>query len=383
MPSLLFFDDWINNLPRQIKFIEFYQFKKLLPLLFIFSLCDTPSYSQGSVSCEQLTAFDFLLIAPDAAAAGRGETGVATSADNNSGYYNMGKLSFNQSTGGVSLSYTPWLKKIFDGASLSYLSGFWKPTDEQAISAAITYFNLGNLQDNSGLAGGNNRSFALGYSRKIGDKVGIGLTAKYTQADYNFDGSINSAGFSPDNSVAFDLGFYYQNDFKQLENWQYSIGIAVSNIGSKVDVASSGVGDFLSTNLRLGGAVEWASPNDYVVTWAIDLNKLLVPSCTNGFSTRSAAGGMLHSFGDAPGGFSEELQEIILNTGLEIWVSQTLAARIGYSHQSRDKGQQTYFTMGLGGHLSSFTADLAYYLPRDSNHPFRETLRFSLGFELN
>lgn len=386
MLPLLSKGEWICNLPPRLSKSHtcHHHFTKPLLLLLIFiSFSPTTSYSQVFIPCEQLTAFDFLLIVPDAAAAGRGETGVATQADNNSGFYNIGKLSFNQSSGGASLSYTPWLQKIFDGASLSYLSGFWKPNDEQAITAAITYFDLGNLPINGGIEGGNNRSFALGYSRKIGEKVGVGLTAKYTQADYNFDGSITSAGFSPDNSLSFDLGFYYQNKFKKLENWQYSIGMAISNIGPKVDVANSGVGDFLSTNLRLGGAVEWTSPSDYIVTWAIDLNKLLVPSCTNSPGTRSAAGGMLHSFGDAPGGFNEELQEIILNTGLEIWVSQTLAARIGYSHQSREKGQQTYFTMGLGGRLNSFTADIAYYLPRESNHPFRETLRFSLGFELS
>ncbi|MFA0962377.1 type IX secretion system outer membrane channel protein PorV [Roseivirga sp. BDSF3-8] len=345
------------------------------------------------------TAVPFIMIAPDARAGGMGDVGAATSADAASIHWNPAKLIFNQQDYGFSLSYTPWLGRIVNDMWIFYASGYYKLDDVQAIGLSMTYFDLGDLQfrDDTGVPLGDfsPREFALTatYSRQLTESLSLGVSGKYIHS--NLTGNIVSSGGINDSragtSVAADIGVYYNSEIAgSATNNEISWAAVISNIGQKMTYSDEDNRQFIPTNLRLGGAYKMYLDPYNSITFALDANKLMVPTPPvrdeNGNiirgedPDRSLLSGMFGSFGDAPDGGSEELKEVMLSAGAEYWYNDIFAFRAGYFYEHEDKGNRKYFTVGTGFRYQVFGIDFAYLIPQVQDHPLAETLRFTLVF---
>ena len=355
-----------------------------------------------------LTAVPFIAIAPDSRATGMGDVGAATSPDVNSAYWNSGKLAFVDQAYGASLSYSPWLKNIVPDMGITYISGFYKIDKVQTVGASFRYFNLGviNLTDELGNSLGIDKPSELyfdgTYSRKLSDRWGIGVSARYINSNLvGASGGQDKAA----TSVAVDLGTYFVKPVTLgITNAEYSFGANISNIGQKVSYGVRGSSDFIPTNLRVGNALKLQLDPYNSLTLAMDFNKLLVPTPpvyaqnedgsfqedNNGNRIiakgkdpdRNLIAGMFGSFSDAPGGFSEELKEVTISTGAEYWYRQIFAARLGYVHEHDDKGGRRYASLGFGVRYMTFGFDFSYLIPGDKNNPLADVLRFSLIWQL-
>ncbi|MFM8912452.1 MAG: type IX secretion system outer membrane channel protein PorV, partial [Flammeovirgaceae bacterium] len=345
---------------------------------------------QDTLNRNITTAVPFLSITPDSRAAGMGDAGVATSPDANSAYWNAAKLAFIDKGKGLSLSYNPWLAKIINDMKIVYVSGFLKINREETIGASLKYFDLGKIdfrdQNANPLTAGpsNPREFAVDftYSRLLTDYFSIGGSLRYINS--NLTGSASIPGFDAQvgQSVAVDVGVFYT---KQLEskNASLSWGASISNIGAKVSYIGSQNANFIPTNLRIGGAYKTELDAMNSLTFALDFNKLMVPSPGPGSSQKSLISGVFGSFGDARGGFSEELREVTVSAGVEYWYNNAFAGRLGYFFEAQDKGNRKYLTIGLGAKLNDFGFDAAYLVPTNgSESALAETLRFTLFYVL-
>lgn len=343
------------------------------------------------------TAVPFLNISPNARAAGMGDVGVATAPDANSSHFNPAKLAFIKSNVGFSLSYTPWLRTIIDDMSVSYLSGYKKIDDQQAISASLRYFDMGTIifTDFAGNETGEQfvpREFALdaSYARKLSEKLSLGVSARFIYSSLSNDVSQNNVNTRNGVSAAADIGMYYNQPLVVGGlNSDLALGMAITNIGSKISYTSSNTRDFIPTTLKLGAAYTANFDPYNKLTIAFDANKLMVPtpnpndsSALNGEGP-SLLSGMFGSFADAPNGASEEFKEIFWSTGLEYWYNDMFAARTGYFWEHAQKGGRKYVTMGIGLKYQVFGLDVAYLVPTDQQHPLAETLRFSLLFDMD
>lgn len=331
------------------------------------------------------TAVPFLTITPDARAAGMGDTGVATSADVNSAYWNAAKLVFidDQLGYGVSGSYTPWLGKIINDMSVFYLSGFYRIGREQKVAASMKYFDLGEIQfkgvNNEDLGRFNPREFAfdLTYSRMLTEELSLGGALRYIHS--NLTGALSTGNIDarPGNTLAVDLGFYYNKPFVST-NSTLALGAAITNLGAKISYSDANNRDFIPTNLRWGGAYTIELDAKNKLTFALDFNKLLVPSPPRDNSTPLLSG-IFGSFTDATGGFSEEIQEIMISGGTEYWYNNTFAGRIGYFYEAFNKGNRQYLTGGVGFRYQKFGIDVAYIVPTNKReNALAETLRFTV-----
>jgi hypothetical protein len=348
------------------------------------------------------TAVPFLGISPDARAGGMGDAGVATSADANSVYWNVGKLAFVQKDYGATVSYTPWLRKLVNDMSLSHLSGYTKFRKNEAIGISFTYFKLGEIQftDNQGnkLQTYRPNEFQVGavYSRKMSEKWSIGLGLKYLRSDLAGNTQIPNSNTvaKAASTAAADVGVYHTNNEAMLfgRPGAFSFGASIQNIGGKVTYTDNDNKSFIPTNLKIGFAQTIEVDQFSKVTFVLDINKLMVPSpperdslgnITKGKDpqTTGVISGMLGSFTDAPGGFSEELQEIIWNPAVEYWYNDLFAVRAGYHYEHKNKGNRKYVTLGLGVRYNMFGLDFAYLIPVAQNNPLAETLRFTLLFD--
>jgi type IX secretion system protein PorV len=352
------------------------------------------------------TAVPFLSITPDARAGAMGETGVATSPDANSVHWNPAKLVFIDYNIGFSLSYSPWLSKIINDMSLSYLSGFYKITQEQAVAVSMRYFDLGDIffTDNNNIQQGrfNPKEVAIDatYSRKLTDNLSVGVTARYVNSNLTGNFTSSTIEAKPGNTAAVDVSVYYT---KEYQNSNLSFGGNISNIGAKLSYSNESNKDFIPINLRLGTAYTTYLDPYNSLTFALDFNKLMVPTPPvyarddNGAiivdpiteqaiiergkdPNRALLSGMFGSFTDAPDGFSEEMQEIMIAFGTEYWYNNTFSGRIGYFYENSNKGNRKYLTLGLGFRYNVFGIDFAYLVPQQQDHPLAETLRFSLLF---
>ncbi len=360
-------------------------------LLLIYLGITTGGFSQNLIGQDSTnrvitTAVPFLTITPDSRAAGMGETGVATSADANSAYWNSAKLAFIEKDFGVAGSYTPWLGKIINDMSIFYLSGFYKITREQTVAVSMKYFDLGEIQFNNGpgindfLGRFNPREFAFDvtYSRLLTEQFSIGGALRYIHS--NLTGAFSSGGIDarPGNSVAVDIGVYYTKPFVS-KNSNLSLGATITNIGAKISYSDANNKDFIPTNLRLGGAFETQLDAFNSLTFALDVNKLMVPSPTPGSKSEPLLSGIFGSFTDAEGGFSEEIREFTLSTGVEYWYNETFAGRVGYFLEANDKGNRKYFTAGIGANIKKFGIDVAYLVPTNKReNALAETIRFTI-----
>ncbi|MBK5269625.1 MAG: type IX secretion system outer membrane channel protein PorV, partial [Bacteroidia bacterium] len=345
------------------------------------------------------TAVPFLRISPDARSGGMGDLGVATSPDAGAGLWNMGKVAFNQSQGAIMATYTPWLKNIVSDVYLASLAGYYKFDENQAISGSLRYFSLGDIQFTDNL--GNNfgsfrpREFGLdiGYSRKLTDHYGIGVGLKYINSNLAGGTSVGSTTYKAGNAIAADIGFYSNGLDEAGSGWTW--GIALTNLGSKISYTDNAdAKDFIPANLGLGGTYTKAFNEQNKLTFGIDLNKLLVPTPPavgdsaglSDYRKKSVISSWFSSFGDAPGGFNEELKEFQVSVGAEYWYNNQFSLRAGYFYEDKTKGNRKYFTMGVGLKYNVFGLNFSYLLPSGSGvsqNPLSNTLRFSVIFDLD
>ncbi len=271
--------------------------------------------------------------------------------------------------------------------SIFYLSGFYKINRVQTVAVSMKYFNLGEVQFNQGpdpadlLGRYNPREFAFDvtYSRMLTEHVSIGGALRYIHSNLTGYLSTNSFDARPGNSVAVDFGFYYTKPMV-WKNSNLAFGATITNLGGKISYSDANNKDFLPTNLRLGGAYKIELDAINSLTFALDFNKLMVPSPYPGSKSKPMLSGVLGSFTDAKGGFSEEIHEITTSLGMEYWYNHTFAGRLGYFYEAKDKGNRKYLTAGVGAHISKFGLDVAYLVPTNKReNALAETLRFTIS----
>ncbi|HEY5370291.1 MAG TPA: type IX secretion system outer membrane channel protein PorV [Hanamia sp.] len=347
------------------------------------------------------TAVPFLRISPDARSGGMGDVGVATIPDANSNYWNQAKIPFATSKSEIGLNYTPWLKGLdLNDVYLVSANGYGKIDDLQAISGSVRYFSLGNIQftDNSGndLQTFRPREFAVdaGYSRKLSDKSGIGIALRYINSNLASGQSSSGSTYKTGTSVAADLSFFHdgsQGGAVSGLNW----GIAMTNLGTKISYTNNASEkDYVPANLGLGAAYVNVFDESSKVTFALDVNKLMVPTPPAlgdsaglaDYYSKSVVSSWFSSFGDAPGGFSEELKEYQISVGAEYAYNNQFFFRAGYFYENPTKGDRQYFTVGAGLNYNLFGLNFSYLIPSGSGvntNPLSNTIRFSIIFNLD
>ena len=358
------------------------------------------------------TGVTTLSIAPDARGSSLGNLGAATDPDMNSQFWNPSKYAFGYSTGGLSLSYTPWLRKIVNDIFLANLAGYWKPgqNDNQAFSASLRYFSLGEVT--TGYSTGTNimtinpYEFALdlGYSRKLSEKFSMGVVLRYILSDLSYNDTQTGESNTAASAFSVDLSGYYTS-FPMIgrNECQFSWGFDISNIGTKVSYDHGANNAFLPTNFRIGANFMFPLADYNTLSFGLDLNKLLVPTKPNqkDFDTSTVEGqqayddaldkwetmspitGIFKSFTDAPGGFKEELQEIGVSFGAEYAYNQQFFVRAGYNYEHPNKGGRSYFAFGAGFSLNVVQLDASYMLATAQSSPLDQTLRFTLTFDMD
>ncbi|MFC4263486.1 type IX secretion system outer membrane channel protein PorV [Ferruginibacter yonginensis] len=343
------------------------------------------------------TAVPFLRVSPDARSTGMGETGIATSADAYSNFWNLGKTPFAKKNASIGATYTPWLNDLdLKDVYIASLAGYYKLDETQAISAGVRYFSLGDIQftDASGNNIGNNRprEFAaeVGYSRKLGAKSGLGIGVRYISSDLA-SGSYNGVNYKKGSSVAGDIHYFHNGAKENGEGFNW--GVTLSNLGSKISYTDdNNQKDFIPANLGLGAAYTKVFDADSKLTFAADVNKLLVPtpdttaaSLAN-YRNQGVVESWGKSFGDAPGGGSEELREVTASVGAEYTYKDQFSFRAGYFYESPQKGNRRYATVGAGLKYNVIGLNLAYIFPSGagiSRNPLSNTIRFSLLFDID
>ncbi len=345
------------------------------------------------------TAVPFLRISPDARSGGMGDLGVATSPDASSGLWNIGKVAFNKMNGGVTATYTPWLKDLVNDVYLASLTGFYKFDDNQALHLGVRYFSLGNITftDNLGNDFGSFRprefGIDVGYSRRLNKKNGIGVALRYINSNLAGGTTVGSTTYKSGSAVAADLGWYNDSKNATGNGWQW--GVVLSNLGSKIAYTDNGdAKDFIPANLGFGGNYTRKFNAQNQISFGLELNKLLVPTPPKDpatpaeiadYRSKGVLGSWFSSFGDAPDGFSEEIKEFQVSVGAEYWYNNQFALRAGYFYENKTKGNRRFFTVGLGIKYNIFGFNFAYLLPTGngvSRNPLSNTLRFGIMFDL-
>jgi hypothetical protein len=356
------------------------------------------------------TAVPFMRISPDARSGAMGDVGIALDPDANAQFWNVSKLAMAEKEAGVSITYTPWLKDLVPDIFLAYISAYKKFGDDenqnQAISFSMRYFNLGSINyttiDATPAGTGNPREFAvdLGYSRKLSESFSVGLSGKFINSNI-INGAGNSTGinYKPGNSFGVDFGAFYRkqlnSDDESGQGSSINAGIAITNLGTKVSYSNDRK-DFIPTNLGIGVAYNYSIDEYNRITFAVDLNKLLVPSpkwvkndSTGDYtfsrpSEQSVLSGIFSSFGDATGGGAEEMREVMVGLGMEYAYQNQFFARAGYFYESKQKGDRRFLSVGVGVKYNVFGLNFAYLVPSGSGvtrNPLSNTLRFSLMFD--
>ena len=376
-------------------------------LLAVAATASAQTQNQATIT----TAVPILTLAPDARSSALGDAGVATSPDANSAYFNPGKLGFVPYKYSASASYSPWLRNITDDMSISYLSGYGKIGQRSALGASLMYFDLGTIdyRTANNIPYGNfspkEYAFSVSYGQALTDNFGVGVSARYIRS--NLVGAINGNDAQPGNAAAVDLGTYYNKDLTVGTGlYNLALGASIINIGNKITYTDPNNPSFLPTTLKLGTAITREIDQFNKITLVFDASKLMVPSPyyetgadlanpvtvarirkeNEDRNAQPLVKALFTSFGDAPGGFKEELREINISTGLEYNYNNLLYARGGYFYEARDKGDRQYASLGLGVRYQVFGIDGTYLVPTgdgSKNNPLAQTIRISLHFNLN
>jgi hypothetical protein len=366
------------------------------------------------------TAVPFLLIGPDARAGGMGDGGLATAPDANSMHWNPAKYAFIDQKFGLSISYTPWLRNLVNDINLAYVSYFNRIGDMQTIAFTLRYFTLGDITftDDQGMSLGtfkpNEFAFDGTYARILSDNLSIAVAGRFIYSDLTQGQNVQGVATKAGISVAADIALYWEKDVEWFKSMDatFAWGVNISNIGNKISYdPSNAKKDFIPTNLRVGPRLTLFFDEYNKMTFSIDVNKLLVPTppiyyangdtiwMDDGSYELSAGGddpgnikegkdpnvpvirGMIQSWYDAPGGFSEELREFNYAIGIEYWYNDVFALRGGFFYEDKYKGGRQYATLGVGLRYNAFGLDFSYLIPvSSSQNPLQNTLRFTLLF---
>jgi hypothetical protein len=346
-------------------------------------------------------AVPIINIAPDARSASMGDMGAATSPDVFSQYWNAAKYPFAKSQMGIGLSITPWLSTLVEDVRINYGSFYYNFNNLQTVSASIRYFSIGSMDIMSSEGhfitnvSPNEFSVDLAYARRFGNHLSASLSARYIRSDLTGGLMLAESGDSetitPASTAGFDIGVYYQNT--QANN-EYAWGISITNMGPKVTyIQENAEKYFLPTTLHLGGRYTFKVDADNSVMLGLELSKLMVPTPPvrdeDGkivLGKNNAVGfveGWFQSFYDAPYGWGEELSEVIMGGGLEYVYREMFSTRIGYSHDSKRKGNRRYLTFGAGIRYNVMGLDISYLYPFTTTDPLTNTLRISLIFDFS
>lgn len=353
------------------------------------------------------TAVPSLSIAPDARGGAMGDNGASTLPDVNSQYWNAAKYAFMESKAGVSLSYTPWLRKLVNDVALANLSGYYKIGESgmQAVGASLRYFSLGDVPQ-QGYDGDipvyvtpYEMAVDVSYSRKLSEAYSMAVALRYIRSDMGVDASDEKQAGS---AFAADISGYLEK-YVILGSSEclWSFGFNASNIGTKISYNGGETNQFLPTTLRLGTGLLYPIDDYNRIGFYLDLSKYMVPSLPllndgstqeekddyakreEDYKSMSGISGIFHSFGDSPNGFKGELQEVMVSIGAEYSYNEQFFVRGGYFYENQNVGNRQYFSVGAGFRMSVFQLDAAYLVSTIQSNPLDQTLRFSLSFDMD
>ena len=402
--------------------------KKILVLIITFAIAEV-SISQNTTqiipnendSRVITTGLPFMLVATDARSASLGDMGVATSVDGFSQQYNLAKYAFSESKSGFGASYTPYLQRLVNDISLSYVTYFNRINEFSAISASFKYFTLGSIfitediNDPGFEEKPNEFAFDIGYSLRLSERFSMGIALRYLRSDIRIQTEL--IDITPANTFGADVTGYYQSEEQAYNdfNGRWRFGFALQNLGPKFSYDDQGQDTFQPTNLRLGGGFDFIFDQNSKLALTAEVSKMLVPTPPQRgdiveFEDNNGNGvfdedddtlinrqenviiggqdnnvgflsGIFQSFGDAPGGFSEELQEFTYSLGAEYTYNNSFALRAGYFNESEEKGARKFFALGAGFKYTTINLDLSYLFSASRvQSPLENTLRFSLTF---
>jgi hypothetical protein len=381
---------------------------KLATLIFTIGFASTV-FAQSDRINVVTSAVPFLRISPDARAGGMGDVGIATLPDANSSFWNQAKIPFAASKSAISLTYTPWLKGLdLNDVYLLAASGYYQLDELQGMSASLRYFSLGNIQFTDALGNELNTfrpreiAFDLGYSRKLSDRLGLGIALRYINSSLA-SGNYGGQSYKPGSAVAGDISIFNDGTANHEDGSGFNWGVTLSNLGSKISYTNDATQkDYIPANLGLGIAYTKVFDETSKMTFGLDVNKLLVPTPPQfsedgsdpaadslkliNYRNQGVVSSWFKSFGDAPGGFSEELKEFQISLGAEYSYNNQFALRAGYFYEAPTKGDRKYFTLGAGLNYNMFGLNFSYLIPSGqgvNRNPLSNTLRFSLIFNLD
>lgn len=386
-----------------------------------------PDNLSGDIQLNTITtAVPFLTISPDSRSGGMGDAGVSSSPDANSIHWNPAKLAFIEDEGGVSLTYSPWLRSLVGDISLSYLSGYYRVNERSTFASSLRYFSLGDITftDINGQTIGNftpnEFAFDVAYAMQLSRQFSFGMALRYINSNLTNGITVDGSATKPGRSVAADISAFYTNDQLEVGGYDatFNAGINISNIGAKMAYTNNDETDFIPANLRIGPSLTLDFDKYNSMTFIVEANKLLVPTPpiyltdSSGTIVResngdpvvvagrnpnvSIASGIFGSFTDAPGVVQsvnedgsnaviesgsvlrEELSEVMLSAGVEYWYDNQFAVRMGYFYENPNKGNRQYFTIGIGLKLTVFGLDISYLAGNAQQNPLANTVRFSL-----
>ena len=371
-------------------------------LLMFNAFAQDPNYDDLTGGLNTITtAVPFLLISPDSKAGAMGDVGVATTPDANSLHWNPAKYAFVDDDMGFAVSYVPWLRALVPDINLSYLAGYRKLNDNEAIAMELRYFSLGDITftDILGTTIGQYKpsEFALGtsYSRKLSANFSLAIAGRYIYSNLTGGQAAGGIPTVAGQSIAADIAGYYTQAIRiSGKDVDLAIGCNISNIGNKISYTETAVRDFIPINLRLGTALGTEFDDYNKMSFAFDINKLLVPTppvyddgviVIGEEPDVSVVSGIFQSFGDAPGGFKEEMREINYSIGTEYWYANQFAIRAGYFFEHDTKGGRKFFTFGSGVKYNVFSLDFSYLINAsraiNGTNPLANTMRFTLVFD--
>ncbi len=384
---------------------------RLINIFVLIILANQLAYTQNQLEIDDLTgglntittAVPFLMITPDSRSGSMGDVGAATSPDASSISTNPAKYSFIEDDLGFSISYVPWLRALVPDINLSYISGYKKLNQNDAVAFELRYFSLGDITftDILGNTLGqfNPNELALGgsYSRKLSDLFSLSLATRYIYSNLTGGQMAGDIQTNAGKSFAADVAGYYTNKIRFLKkDSDLSFGFNISNIGNKISYTNVGERDFIPINLKLGSSININFDDYNSMSYSFDINKLLVPTPPLYNSENeiiagkdpnvSVVSGIFQSFSDAPDGFSEELREINLSFGTEYWYAQQFALRGGYFYEHDTKGGRKFFTFGAGVKYNVFALDFSYLINAsrtiNGTNPLANTMRFTMIFDI-
>ncbi len=359
------------------------------------------------------TAVPFLMIGPDSRAGAMGDVGAATKPDANSAYWNTAKTAFLEQQQALTISYIPWLRNLVNDIYMAQVGYTWKLNEKMSISHGLRYFSLGEItfrgEDASLLQVVNPNELAIdifGVGYKLNDNFSGGFSTRYIYSNLTSGASVSGSASKPGNSIAVDLNCFYKKPIQFGDkSADYMFGLNIQNIGNKVSYSESAERDFIPMNLKIGTGVNFEIDEFNEFGMYIDVNKLLVPTppvykkdendlyltdANGNYIIEDGSGmdpnvstvqGLIQSFYDAPGGFSEEFNEINWSLGAEYWYDQQFALRLGYFYENPNKGNRNHMTLGLGLKYQIFNLDFSYLVPFTQRNPLENTLRFTMSFD--